>query len=146
MKTPAPLSRGLGGGRGGVVRSHCWGRTERHSVRQHPTKRGEALRVPLLANSISYERVAPCYPRAHASNPPGLGGHRGRSAVRLRWPFRGSLGDYFMWVSCGFAGGRKGARLLDPVPHHGPCGDHSTDGDHNSERNGEDRDPEGVAV
>ena len=22
----------------------------------------------------------------------GLGGHRGRSAVRLRWPFRGSLG------------------------------------------------------
>jgi hypothetical protein len=48
--------------------------------------------------------------------------------------------------SCGFAGGRKGAGLIDPVPHHGPRGDHHGDSGHNAERNGEDRDPEGVAV
>jgi hypothetical protein len=51
-----------------------------------------------------------------------------------------------MCPSCGFAGGREGAGLLDPVAHHGPYGDQRSDSGHNAERNGEDPDPEDVAV
>jgi len=40
----------------------------------------------------------------------------------------------------------KAAGLLDPVPHHGPYGDQYSDSGHNAERNGEDCDPEDVAV
>jgi hypothetical protein len=49
-------------------------------IARPPPKPARPPRVPLLANSISYERVVPCYRRAHASNPPGLGGRRGRAA------------------------------------------------------------------
>jgi hypothetical protein len=41
---------------------------------------------------------------------------------------------------------QEGAGLLDPVPHHGPYGDQCSASGHNAERNGEDRDLEGVAV
>jgi hypothetical protein len=46
----------------------------------------------------------------------------------------------------GLSAARKGAGLPNPVPHHGPCGDHYSDSGHNAERNGEDRNPEGIAV
>ena len=51
---------------------------ERRDIRFASTH--ETRGVPLLANSIPYERGVPCYRRAHASNPPGLGGRRGRAA------------------------------------------------------------------
>ena len=68
-----------------------------------PTKRGKALKVPLLANSIPYERGVPLLSlgerihlhwRLRGWVVAGVKPHdipRCPHAVRLRWPFRGSL-------------------------------------------------------